>query len=305
MAVFQSTWRSDMALGEFHLNIADFIIHVCNRSALPMLLEDGYIPFLCNDGLSDMTVHVHAGIAPGALADATRIYSAVQDGNELWRIERQDGRYRFTIFDQESSTTVNQVAYTDDKFRNWDIHCRTLEQDGEQGICPLLYPMGPLLMYHLTVNSDALLMHGSAVFDSQRGRMFSGFSGVGKSTMARIWQDSGATVINDDRLMICKRDGEYRVYNTPMFYADEPRNAPLHGIFLPFHSPENRIAPLSGAGATAQVLAHCIQHGYDRGHVEHRLYVVSGLCDAVPVYRLGVVPDADIITFIREHEQHG
>jgi len=293
-----------MAMGEFHLCIADFIIHVCNSSALPMLLEDGYMPFLSNDGKADMTVHVRAGIPSNVLADATRIYSAVQDGNELWSIARDCDRYRFTVFDQDDATTVNQVAYTDEDFRDWEIHCRILEQDGEQGICPLLYPMGPLLMYHLTLNHDALLVHGSAVFDGERGRVFSGFSGVGKSTLARIWKDHGATVINDDRLIIRMQGGGYTVHNTPMFYADEPRQAPLHAIFLPYHSPENRISPLIGAEAAARILAYCIQHGYDRAHVEHRLACVDRLCTSVPVHSLGVVPNEDIIPFIRQHEQH-
>jgi hypothetical protein len=293
-----------MALGEFHLSIADFIIRICNRSGLHMLLEDGYMPFRCDDGKADMTVQVHAGIPSNTLADATCIYSAVQDGSELWRIERDGHIYRFTVFDQDDATTVNQVAYTSDNFCNWDIHCRILEQEGEQGICPLLYPMGPLLMYHLTLNHDALLVHGSAVFDGERGRVFSGFSGVGKSTLARIWKEHGATVINDDRLIIRRKGEGYTVHNTPMFYTDEPRQAPLHAIFLPYHNPENRISPLIGAEAAAQILAYCIQHGYDKAHVGHRLDCVHRLCARVPVHSLGVVPNGDIIPFIQQHEQH-
>lgn len=293
-----------MAKAEFHLRIADFTIHVINASHLPMMLEEGYMSFLSDGGLADMTVHVSAGIPSEALAPADLIYTAEQEGSELWRIETEDGRYRFTVFDQDDPSVVNQVAYTDGGFSRWDIHCRILEHEGEQGICPLLYPMGPLLMYHLSVSHDSLMVHGSAVWDGEKGRVFSGFSGVGKSTMARIWQENGAMVINDDRLIIRRVEDGYMVYNTPMFYPDEPRQAPLHAIFLPYHSPENIIAQLTGAEAASKVSAYCIQHGYDRVHVEHRLDVVGRLCDAVPVHRIGVVPDAEIITFIREHEQH-
>jgi len=292
-----------MAKPEFHLCIADFIIHVSNASALPMMLEEGYIPFLCDTDTADMKVMVHADIPPQDGDDVQPLYTAEQDGQLFWRIDRHGDRYRFTVFDQEADGVVNQVAFSDESFQHWDIHCRILEQDGEQGICPLLYPMGPLLMYHLTVTHDALLVHGSAVWDGERGRVFSGFSGVGKSTMARIWKDNGAMVINDDRLMIRRMGDDYTVHNTPMFYADEPRQAPLHAIFLPYHSPENLMDALSGADAASKVLAYCIQHGYHRHHVEHRLGVVSRLCDAVPVHRLGVVPDAEIIPFIRAHEQ--
>lgn len=288
----------------FHLRIADLVIHVNNRSAMPMLLEDGYVPFVCDPAPAHMTVNVHAGLPAQTEGMAEPHYSATMDGQRLWEIAEWEGKSRFTVFDPELHGTVNQVALADREFRNWDIHCRILQQDGEQGICPLLYPMGPLLMYHLTLSHDALLVHGSAIFDGERGRVFSGFSGVGKSTLARIWKQHGATVINDDRLIIRRQGDGYTVHNTPMFYADEPRQAPLHAIFLPYHSPENRISPLVGAEAAARTLAYCIQHGYDRAHVEHRLACVDRLCASIPVHALGVVPNADIIPFIRQHEQH-
>ena len=291
-----------MARADFHLCIADFIIHVRNASHLPMMLEEGYTSFLVDESEAQMTVHAYAGIPEEASGPAKLVYTAEQEGSDLWRIELEDGRYRFTVFDQDDATVVNQVAYTDGDFSRWDIHCRILEQEGEQGICPLLYPMGPLLMYHLTVCHDALMVHGSAVWDGERCRLFSGFSGVGKSTMARIWQEHGATVINDDRLIIRRVEDGYMVYNTPMFYPDAPRRAPLHAIFLPYHSPKNQIVLLAGAEAASKVSAYCIQHGYHRGHVEHRLDVVGGLCEVLPVHRIGVVPDADIISFIRDNE---
>ncbi len=289
---------------ELHLRIADLVIQVRNRSELPMLLEEGYVPFICEPAAEHMTVIVHAGLPAPSEQTTAPHYSATMDGHRLWEIAECEGKSRFTVYDPELHGTVNQVAFADTGFRHWDIHCRILEHDGEQGICPLLYPMGPLLMYHLSLNHDALLVHGSAIHDGELGRIFIGFSGVGKSTLARIWKENGAMVINDDRLIIRRQGDGYVVYNTPMFYADEPRQALLHAIFLPYHSPENRIRPLIGAEAAAQILAFCIQHGYDRAHVEHRLACVDRLCASVPVHSLGVVPNADIIPFIREHEHH-
>lgn len=287
---------------DLYLKVAGFGIHVSNASALPMLLEEGYDPFVVGQMDSDMTAKAYAGI-PESLQAVTPIYSAQQEGNVLWNIARSGDGYRITVFDQESPALVNQVATVSKDFRHWDIHCRVLEQDGEQGICPLLYPMGPLLMYYLTVINNAIMIHASGVYDGEKGRIFSGVSGVGKSTMAGIWKSQGATVINDDRLIIRKEASGYSIHNTPMFYADEPKHAPLGAIYLPRHAKENSVEPLSGAMAISRLMAFCIQHGYDRDIIAHHMDVLSELCGAVPVHTLGVVPTVEVIDFIKMYEQ--
>jgi dephospho-CoA kinase len=71
------------------------------------------------------------------------------------------------------------------------------------------------------------------------GRVFSGVSGIGKSTMAEIWRNIGAQVINDDRLIIrIVKDGSIVMFNTPMTYSDSYKSTPLNHLYLPFHSKE-------------------------------------------------------------------
>jgi len=297
---------NNCCMTEHLLRIADFDIRLENRSGLPMALEAGYGPFLVKDFSPgekvDMIVRCHAGIPEELKADAKAVFFAGDGEGELWNISRWGDGYRFMVNLPDAPFTLQHVALTDSAFRQWDIHSAVIEEGGERGICPLAYPMGPLLMYSLTVHGGAMMIHASGVFDGERGRIFSGFSGVGKSTMAGIWGSQGATVINDDRLIIRRHDSGHRIHNTPMFYEDTPRSAPLHAVFLPFHSPENRIERLHGSEAVSGLMAYCIQHSHDAGILSRHLDFVSDLCDALPVFRLGVVPDEAIVPFIRTHE---
>ncbi|MCF8256632.1 MAG: hypothetical protein K9J06_03715 [Flavobacteriales bacterium] len=288
------------------LRIADFLIRLENRSGLPLALEGGYVPFIA-DSVDGPDIHVlcNADIPDYLRPDAVALYTANQDGHLLWDISEWKGGLRFRVFMPEAPFTLQQVALTDSGFQLWEVYSEAITEGGEQGICPLAYPLGPLLLYSLTVQNEAIMIHASGVFDGNRGRIFSGFSGVGKSTMAGIWKHQGARVINDDRLIIRNGADGYVIHNTPMFYADEPKQAPLHAVFLPFHSPQNTMARLKGSEAVSRLMAYCIQHGYEKTFIEHHLHFLSDMCGQLPVHHLGVVPNDEVIDFIREHESRG
>jgi hypothetical protein len=95
----------------------------------------------------------------------------------------------------------------------------------------------------------------------------------------------------------------YTVFNTPMYYSDIPKEAPLTAIYLISHSPDNRISKLSGALAVSRVMAFCIQNNFDPQYIASRLNFLSELCAQIPVYELGFVPDQSVIQFIIDNEQ--
>ena len=74
----------------------------------------------------------------------------------------------------------------------------------EKEIDPFEYPLDGLILYYLTVINGDIMIHASGVNNAGEGYLFSGVSGKGKSTMAKIWDNYGAKVIHDDRLVIRK-----------------------------------------------------------------------------------------------------
>lgn len=168
-------------------------------------------------------------------------------------------------------------------------------------IDPLFHPLGSLLMVYLAHSSNGFLIHASGVYAQDKGHLFSAVSGTGKSTMASLWQKSGAKVINDDRLWIEKTDDQWWMYNTPMiWYAQEPRKSPVHNVFLLSQAPENELTPISGLRASMQVMSNCIQHLYHKDMTQQHLETLIQFSKAVNIYRCAFKPDQGIVQLIQK-----
>ena len=120
--------------------------------------------------------------------------------------------------------------------------------------------------------------------------------------MARLWDNSGARVIHDDRLILRNNDGVFRMYNTPVYNDDEPRESILDRIFIIEHGAENILIPLKGANAVTQVMANCIQHNWGAEIITRLLGSISIMCGTIPTSKLFFKPDKSVIDLILEHE---
>jgi hypothetical protein len=151
------------------------------------------------------------------------------------------------------------------------------------------------------INGD-IMIHASGVSHAGKGYLFSGVSGRGKTTMARLWDNAGAKVVHDDRLIIKRTGDKYMMFNTPVYVNDTPTGSPLTRIFLIEHGKENKMIPVTGASAVSLMLANCIQHNWNPEVIARLMGSVSIMCSEVPVVRLMFRPDRSIIDYIMEYE---
>lgn len=140
-----------------------------------------------------------------------------------------------------------------------------------------------------------VLIHASAVRYAERGYVFVGRSGAGKTTVARLLADR-AEVLSDELVALRRMPNEWRVYGTP-FWGDFARagvnlSAPLHAIYLLHQHREHRLETLSRREAMMGILQGSLQFAEGTQVAEWMLNVVSGLVQDVPIYRLQFLPDA-------------
>jgi hypothetical protein len=266
-----------------------------------LFLEVGYQPFVAeNQEVNpDITIKCFENTEFVKPTAKEAVFEAADEHLRYYSIFKIENGLLFEIYNQQQNADIQQIALVNNDFTQWEIYS---EKNSFGQLVPMLYPLGPIIMQYMLVNRDAIMIHASCIFDGKKTRIFSGFSGVGKSTMAKIWGEEGHLIINDDRLLIRKINGKFYAFNTPMYYADKPKRALLSGIFLIRHSPANDIKRLSGAAAVSKVLAFCIQNNFDSSIILHNLQFMSALCTETPVYSLGVVPDKQIIDFILKNE---
>jgi len=283
---------------QINLTIAGFNITLLSNSL--MELEEGYLPFVVEEKINnDITVQCFAGIPDKPFRDEELVFEAKNETQRFYSIYRVGKELGFIIYNQQTGDEIQQIAILDESFTSWKTYSEGLS-DGK--ILPLRYPLGPIMMHYMTLKTDAVMMHASCAYDGKKGRIFTGFSGVGKSTMSKLWSEAGNGIVNDDRIIIRKEANGYMVYNTPMYYKDRPKQAPLNSIFLISHSPENKIQKLTGAQAISNVMAFSIQNNFDKQFIQNRLNFFSDLCSAISVYKLGFVPNESVVPFILAHE---
>lgn len=283
------------------INIADFRLRLFPVPGYSLELEEGWHSFIDEntDDTEDVVIHTRVGIPKGLIGCSKLLFEAKNDQQKFYSVCRHGEYLKFIIYSQENQEVIQQVVICGVNFKRWEIYCLPTD---DKRVIPLQYPMGPLLMYYLTVNNEAIMIHASGVNDEERGRIFTGFSGAGKSTISGLWHSAGSTMINDDRLIIRKHADGFYIHNTPMYYEDSPKRTLLHSVYLIGHSSSNTINKIDGALAVTRMLAHCIQNNYDKKYIANHLSFLSNLCEHIKVYELGFVPDSSVVDFVREND---
>lgn len=155
-----------------------------------------------------------------------------------------------------------------------------------------------LLMRH-----NAILLHSSAVLYRGKAVLFCGASGAGKSTQAQLWQQHlGADIINGDRTVIRRTDGGF-IGGGSMWsgtsHIYRPDHAPIAGIFLVEHGPEEKVERL-GFRAFKPLLTQTIVNSWDPEFMDRSAELLGDLMDKVPIYRLSCRPCREAVDLARD-----
>lgn len=292
----------------YNLNIAGYNIRFESSSDGPELVPSArFLRNISHDNGSDVLIRIHFGTY-NLPKESERVFHApfveeingiqIRHKTNFWCIWKYHSElFILTIFPL-SSSEKNAVLKFSLTTMEWDLWIDGVENE----IDPFEYPLDGLILYYLTVIFGDIMIHASGVNNAGHGYLFSGVSGKGKSTMARLWNDSGAKVIHDDRLILRRKVNGYRMYNTPVYNNDEPRGSILSKIFIIEHGIENKLITVKGAAAVSLVMANCIQHNWGPDIIARLLGSVSIMCTKIPTVKLFFKPDRSIIDHILENE---
>jgi hypothetical protein len=170
---------------------------------------------------------------------------------------------------------------------------------------PLAHPFDQLIFAGYLAQGRGTILHACGVVDEGRGFLFCGVSGAGKSTMANIWKPTHATLLSDDRIIVRRMDGVFRMYGTP-WHGDanvcDPGNAPLEKVFFIVHADRNYAKPISPIDAASRLLVRCFPPFWDKEGMEFVTNFLAEVAEEVPCYELGFVPDQSVVEFVRSME---
>ena len=139
------------------------------------------------------------------------------------------------------------------------------------------------------------MMHASSVLVDGKVMIFTGVSGAGKTTMARLWRSNGGTLLNDERSLIHPRQGSITAGASPWHGEDNevnPGTGPLAGIFFLKQASENALRPMPVAESLPRMLTTSFIPVFIPGGPERTLDACATILEAVPAYELSFTPDA-------------
>jgi len=273
-----------------------------------MFPSERFHSFIVSEANQDILIRVHSGKFNMPL-DAKMIFDApyveetngirLKKNDEFWSILKHgDHLFIKTIFPHtgHEKQAVLRFSFTG---REWDLWINGKGMKTN----PMEYPLDGLILYYLSVVFGDIMIHASGVNHAGRGYLFSGVSGKGKTTMAKLWDKQGAKIVHDDRLILRKGEKGYYMFNTPVYDNDKPIESRLDRIFIIEHGTRNEIIPVRGAESISLIMANCIQHNWNPEIVAGLLDSVSQMSESIPVAKLFFRSDKSIIDFILENER--
>lgn len=170
----------------------------------------------------------------------------------------------------------------------------------DRTVDPLEYPLDELLFQRLLAPRGGLELHAvGVVTPSGRGYLLAGRSGDGKTTTARLWQQRpGAAILSDDRIVLTRDGGGWRMHGTPWHGEAElalPASAPLSGVFVLARGEETAIVPMGAAGAVAALLARSFPPFHDAGATVQLVQRLETLVQEVGCHLFPFLPDASAV----------
>lgn len=290
----------------FYFNVAEIVFEVkAGESNINLTIEKSFLDFVVKkpSKKSDIQIEVY-NYLPDQFSNGEIIFktsSAFNTAKELisdycWEIRKMGEETAVTVCNLNKPDRITHIASFSDNYTKWKIYCNNSENNNE--INPLQYPIGPIILYYSLLVNDGILLHASAVEMDNKGFVFAGFSGAGKTTMAELLYFS-SIVIDDDRLAIRIIDDKFFVFSTPVHHLSKSRRTSLNEIYIIHHSKENSRTKISIIEAYRDILAFTIQHNYNPELINKMLQIVEKIVDHTSVFHLGFKPDSKIVTFLK------
>lgn len=154
------------------------------------------------------------------------------------------------------------------------------------------------------IQRNRLILHASLLNTQFGGLVFSGPSGIGKSTQAELWEEyEEAEQINGDRPILYKKENVWMGYGSP--YAGSSKcyvnkGVPVRAIMLLAQGEDCRIMPLRKSEAFREIFRNCTVYSWDREFVERVITLVTELVSDIPIYRLICTPDQRAVEAVKE-----
>lgn len=155
----------------------------------------------------------------------------------------------------------------------------------------------------LLIRKNAIVLHASLIESEYGGILFTGPSGIGKSTQADMWAKyEKVEILNGDRPILKKENENWKAYGSPYagssdYYVNKSTN--VKAIIVLEQSKTCSIERLKNSRAFLKLYSGMIVNTWRPDFVERVVDLTKDLIEQIPVYLLKCTPDYEAVKMLK------
>ena len=194
--------------------------------------------------------------------------------------------------DAKPDIVIKEEHYNPDKWPSLDYET-------------IAYMYSGWAFYRQLLSFNGMMFHASAIELDGKAYLFSGPSGMGKSTHANLWLElfPSAKIFNDDKPALRYIDGRWYAYGTPWSGKSGINintKLPVAGICFLRKGAENRIRRLGNLEAAAAIISQTLRHFSTPEGLGVMTDMVDSMVNEIPVFEMINRPEPEAA--IMSHE---
>ena len=154
------------------------------------------------------------------------------------------------------------------------------------------------------IDFGGVFLHSSFIAYQGKAILFTGQKQIGKSTQAALWKaHRGAEIVNGDRTLIRKTEGEYRAFGSPYCGTSDiclKRELPLSAVVILSQGEANTVRPASIRESFAAMLDGSTFDTWDKQKTASAATICGDIAAEVPFYHLTCTPDENAVKALEE-----
>lgn len=276
----------------YHLMVAGVGITIQTPQSLTV--TDGFLPFLADAACPDYLVEYRENPdlpqpegTPLYRSESYEVYPDGAGGFARWYFDGMDDFVRFVRVTEDRSTGRVLAEYLPRKRELVSVIGNCFAFSGWES---------------LLIRKNRLCFHAACVDTELGGILFSGPSGIGKSTQADLWQRyRNARLINGDRPILSREQNGWLAWGSP--YAGSSRChvndcCPVSALVMLRQAPRCRLRKLGLSEGFRRVYAGMTMYSWNREFVSAAVDLAMALVLEVPVFEFECTPERHAVDFL-------
>lgn len=270
-------------------------IAIALETELPLTVSEAFQPFL-----TQRQADFSAEFTQMAALPELR-YKPLYNGPTFDVVQSGNGCFYRRFYDEKRDSLLYAVSHLAPDTGKVQVQYRIGSENHLNHLSGALFHIG---LEKLLLAKERLILHASCVETGFGGILFSGPSGIGKSTQGDLWcQTENAVLLNGDRPILGKDGGKWMAYGSP--YAGSShchinRSTPVRALVMLRQAPDCSIRVLPAAQAFRRIMEQVTTNIWDASFVSAACALVAQFMEDIPVYELSATPDARAVQLLKE-----